>query len=216
MSAPKWKLKKVKVSDLKEWEKNPRQMNVKQYQDLKTSIEKFGIVEKPIVNQDMTMIGGHQRKQLMEKEGIEEVEVWIPDRQLDEKELEEFAIRLNKNTGEWDMDILANMFDPSDLKNYGFSDKEIPVVPDDLEEKFNAIDDSEATYPITPKFTEKYEAVIIFADNTLDMNWLRNVLDLKKKQSYKNSQVGECQVITVKEFQKIWQEKAGEKEVEKI
>ena len=34
----------------------------------------------------------------------------------------ELNVRLNKNTGEWDMDNLANMFDMDDLIDWGFDD----------------------------------------------------------------------------------------------
>jgi hypothetical protein len=58
--------------------------------------------------------------------------------------------------------------------------------------------------PIVPKFSEKYTAVMIFCDNEMDENWLRNVLKLRKARDYKTERIKETSVITVKEFQKLW------------
>ena len=37
----------------------------------------------------------------------------------------ELNIRLNKNTGKFDYDILANLYDADELKDYGFTDAEL-------------------------------------------------------------------------------------------
>jgi len=113
---PKWTLKKVKVSDLKDYYKNPRFISDEQAEHLKTSLNKFGLIDKPIVNQDLMIIGGHQRKKVYEGE---EIEVWYPDRELDKKEVEELNIRLNANQGEWDKDVLASQWNLSDLNEWG-------------------------------------------------------------------------------------------------
>jgi len=44
---------------------------------------------------------------------------------LSEKEVEELNIRLNKNTGSWDFDILANEFELPDLFEWGFSESNL-------------------------------------------------------------------------------------------
>ena len=91
-----------------------------QAKQLQVSLEKFGLADKPIINDDGTIIGGHQRIKLLTELGYTEVECWEPDRPLTEKEVYEFNIRLNKNTGEWDWDILANQWDLSELIEWGF------------------------------------------------------------------------------------------------
>lgn len=57
--------------------------------------------------------------------GEEEIEVRTPNRELTEKEFREYNIRSNKNIGSWDMDILANSFDTSDLIEWGFNENEL-------------------------------------------------------------------------------------------
>ena len=54
-------IKKIQINKLKPATYNPRQISTKQYNDLKESIETFGLVDPIIVNNDMTIIGGHQR-----------------------------------------------------------------------------------------------------------------------------------------------------------
>lgn len=56
---------------------------------------------------------------------VKEVDVYIPDRDLTEAEVDELNIRLNKNTGTWDYDLLANEFELSDLIDWGFTSEEL-------------------------------------------------------------------------------------------
>ena len=74
---------------------------------------------------DNTIIGGHQRVSMLMEDGVSTIECWIPDRKLTEREVEELNIRLNKNNGDWDFDILANMWEIDDLLSWGFSDEEL-------------------------------------------------------------------------------------------
>ena len=116
-----WHIEKRKISELKDYEKNPRRISKEQAEHLKASLEKFGLIDKPIINTDNTIIGGHQRKNTLKKMGIHEVECNVPSRTLSEREIEELNVRLNRNQGEFDYDILANSFEVPDLVDYGFS-----------------------------------------------------------------------------------------------
>lgn len=63
-----------------------------------------------------------------------------------EKE-KEANIRLNKNTGEFDFEILANEFDLDDLFDYGFDEKELLSIGPDTEEKPEKEDKPEKLCP---------------------------------------------------------------------
>lgn len=134
-----WHLEKRKLSELKDYHKNPRILSKEQAEHLSTSLEKFGLIDKPIINTDNVIIGGHQRKNTLKKMGIKEVECNVPNRPLSAKEIEELNIRLNKNVGDWDYDILANEWNPSDLIDYGFSSEEltgeVETIADDEEDE---------------------------------------------------------------------------------
>lgn len=120
-------IKELNINDLKPAEYNPRQATAKQEQHLKESLRKFGVVEPILVNMNIDrkfiIIGGHFRVRELKKLGHKTVPCVIVDLNLEnEKELN---IRLNKNTGEFDFDMLANNFDIDELKDWGFEDFEL-------------------------------------------------------------------------------------------
>jgi len=136
-----WSLKTFQIDELTDYAKNPRSLTKQQFEQLKKSLDKFGLIDKPIINADEknTVIGGHQRLRVLRAEGQKSVECWIPSRELDEKEVEELNIRLNKNTGSWDFDCLANSFELDDLLDWGFDKGELDLdlwaedAPEDVE-----------------------------------------------------------------------------------
>lgn len=109
---------------------------------LKESIQRYGLVDPILVNGSPDrmniVIGGHFRLKVAKDLGIEAVPVLylnIPD-EASEKELN---IRLNKNLGDWDYELLAN-FDESLLTDIGFDSKamdEIFNLDLDTPEQFN-------------------------------------------------------------------------------
>lgn len=122
-------IKQVKITDLKFAEYNPRKITEKQVEDLKKSIQDFGVVEPVVVNCNPermnTIVGGHMRVRILSMLGFTEVPVVYVDLTLErEKELN---IRLNKNTGSFDFDILANQFKEDDLINWGFTQAELGI-----------------------------------------------------------------------------------------
>ena len=119
-------LEKVKIEELEPATYNPRQISTKQYKDLKESITKFGIVDPLIVNKNSyTIVGGHQRYKICKELGYKEIGCIILD--LDKEQERELNIRLNKNTGEFDMDILANEFDIEELTDWGFKHIDLDI-----------------------------------------------------------------------------------------
>lgn len=120
-----WNLQKVCIKELKDHPKNPRQIKKQQQQHLEDLIKKFGLIDKPIINRDMCIIGGHQRIKILKKMKIKEVECWIPDQQLSEEDIDHLCIGLNLNQGSFDFDILANEWCPLDLLKYGFTEEQL-------------------------------------------------------------------------------------------
>ena len=128
------KIVERKIKDLIRAEYNPRELTKDQYNQLKDSLLRFGVVDPVIVNKhpdrDNIIIGGHQRSKVWEDMGNST----IPTVELNltlEKE-KELNVRLNKNTGQFDMDMLANHFETEDLIEWGFDEKEL-VGFDDVE-----------------------------------------------------------------------------------
>lgn len=117
----------VPAGQLRPSEYNPRKWNKEAIQHLKESIKKYGLVDPIIVNaapgRKGVVIGGHFRLAIAKELGIKDVPVVylsIPDL-AQEKELN---IRLNKNTGEFDWDLLAD-FGESFLQDIGFTSEEL-------------------------------------------------------------------------------------------
>lgn len=118
-----------------EWDRNPRQLSKHDADEIAFSIGKFNLADPLVINQDNQIIGGHQRKRVMLDNGYKPddlVDVRVPSRQLTDKEAEELNVRLNRNAGEWDFDILANEFELTELLEWGFTEFELGlVVPED-------------------------------------------------------------------------------------
>lgn len=150
MSEITWTLKTFNLNDLTDYYKNPRSLTKQQFDQLKKSLDKFGMIDKPIVNADdkNTVIGGHQRLRVLRSENAGKVECWYPSRELDEKEVEELNIRLNKNTGNFDFDILANEFEMPDLLEWGF---------DGAEFGFNLSEDDDVNTDAEPQIDKASE-----------------------------------------------------------
>jgi DNA modification methylase len=138
-----WHNEKRAIRDLIPYEVNPRQITNKQAKDLKASLAKFGIADPLIINTDNMIIGGHQRKKILETllgyEPDYQIDVRVPDRALSIDEARELNVRLNKNVAEWNFDILANNFELDDLLDWGFDKGELDLdlwagdAPEDVE-----------------------------------------------------------------------------------
>jgi DNA modification methylase len=120
----------VPITELKAADYNPRKHSKEQAEDLKESIKRFGLVDPIIVNsaeeRKGVVIGGHFRLEIAKELGYKELPVVylnIPDI----KKEQELNLRLNKNTGEFDLDLLAS-FEESFLDDIGFSSEEIDEI----------------------------------------------------------------------------------------
>ncbi len=147
------KIEKKFLKDLKPAEYNPRQANAKQQKNLADSLKKFGVVEPIIINinQDRKniIIGGHFRVRELIKLGYKEVDCVIVDLSLeDEKELN---IRLNANTGEWDISLLNEFFDNDDLLEWGLELNDDEISIDESKETMNDDDVPNVANNITQK-----------------------------------------------------------------
>jgi DNA modification methylase len=130
----------VPINELVPADYNPRKHDEVATEQLKQSILRFGLVDPIIVNsapnRKGTIVGGHFRWEVAKKLGYQTIPVVyvdIPDLER-EKELN---LRLNKNTGEFDWNLLAK-FDESFLADVGFSSGELDSIFDvDVPEEFN-------------------------------------------------------------------------------
>ena len=166
-------IKNKKIKDLIFAEYNPRKLTTEEYQNLKDSLLRFGVVDPVIINMNKErkniLIGGHQRVRVwqdLNNKTIPAVEVNLPY----EKE-RELNIRLNKNTGSWDWDIMANEFDLDELKQWGFDEKDGEIFsPDDLIEMANPLNSETENKFATELDRESNYIVLKF---NKDIDWLQ-------------------------------------------
>lgn len=130
---------KIKLEDLVYAEYNPRKALTPadaEYQKIKRSIEEFGYVDPIIINSDKTIIGGHQRATVLKDSGYEEVEAVIVD--LDKSKEKALNIALNKISGEWDLDklaeVMAELEKELDATITGFDEEQIQGLIDQINE----------------------------------------------------------------------------------
>jgi len=117
----------VPIASLKPATYNPRKFTESEYNDLKESISRFGVIDPIIVNhaqgRENIVIGGHFRLRVAKDLGYKAIPVVflnIPDL----KKERELNLRLNKNLGNWDFDFLKD-FDEDVLKDVGFDSAEL-------------------------------------------------------------------------------------------
>jgi len=124
----KWKQEKRKIEDLKPATYNPRiKLSGKKLRDLMNSLDEFDLAVPLVINTDNTIIGGHQRYYILQRNGTKEVPVQVPEKKLTAAQEKRLNIRLNKNTGEWDLEKMLEHFDIDDLQKLGFELEELEL-----------------------------------------------------------------------------------------
>lgn len=122
------KIFNVKIGDLRPAEYNPRKMNEQEAADLRESLKRFGFAEPIVINSHPdrvnVIVGGHQRYFIAKEAGHKEIPCVKVHLDLDRER--ELNLRLNKNIGSWDFEMLAN-FDEAALLEVGFTDDELTV-----------------------------------------------------------------------------------------
>jgi ParB-like chromosome segregation protein Spo0J len=124
--------RKFKIDELAEAEYNPRATlteSDEEFQDLRYSIENFGYVTPIIVNgRTNTVIGGHQRLNVLKSLGYTEIDCVVLDIDGDSEKL--LNVALNKIDGEWDYGELGELLREmqsadADMQLTGFSPAEM-------------------------------------------------------------------------------------------
>lgn len=141
------KTEKRKLNELVAADYNPRKALTpedSEYQKIKRSIEEFGYVDPIIINEDGTIIGGHQRCTVLKDLGYEEVDVVVVS--LDKQREKALNIALNKITGELDELKLKDLLLDLDLGDYdisltGFEQEDLAELVDNLAVEPEAMDD---------------------------------------------------------------------------
>jgi len=179
-------IKVRRISELIAADYNPRELTKAQARQLRDSLTKFGMVDPVIVNvneeRPSIIVGGHQRTKVWESLGHE----FIPtvEVNLDLEKEKELNVRLNKNTGQFDMDMLANNFDLDELIEWGFEEGDLIGKEIDESEEGDDIK-VEKSLQVLPK----NEYIIIYADED-SSEWE----DLKELFKCESVRMGGCRI----------------------
>ena len=161
------KISQKKIIDLLPAEYNPRELTKKQYEDLKKSLLEFGVVEPILINTNKdrknVVIGGHQRLKIWHELGNDTIPCHGVNLTLEKEK--ELNVRLNKNGGQWDWDLLANNFEALDLVEWGFEEDDVlrELTDDDAKEEPEVV--------FSEVINESNNYVVLYFDD--DVDWLQ-------------------------------------------
>lgn len=139
---PTMEIKELPLKELKPAAYNPRKKlkkGDKEYEKIKQSLLKFGYVDPIIVNEDLTVIGGHQRLTVLKDLDYETAKCVIVD--LPKEDEKALNIALNKITGQWDEALLANLL--LDLQESDFNLDLTGFEPPEIDDILSNVHDKE-------------------------------------------------------------------------
>ena len=171
---------KIKINNLKPYKNNAKKHPKEQIEQIKKSIQEFGMNDPIAVwGKDNLIIEGHGRLEALKELGYKEVDCIRLDYLTDE-ERKAYTLAHNKLTmnSDFDFDILNDELD--DILNIDMSDFGFEL---DLEDKENIIERTD----LSDKIFEKYEIIIT----------CENELDLQKKYEKLENEGYECRISTL-------------------
>lgn len=139
---PTMEIKELPLKELKPAAYNPRKKlkkGDKEYEKIKQSLLKFGYVDPIIVNEDLTVIGGHQRLTVLKDLDYETAKCVIVD--LPKEDEKALNIALNKITGQWDEALLAGLL--LDLQESDFNLDLTGFEPPEIDDILSNVHDKE-------------------------------------------------------------------------
>ena len=143
-------LKTLKIADLIPATYNPRKAlkpGDKEYEKIKNSITEFGFADPVVVNKRTAekgkyiIVGGHQRVTVATDLGYKEVPCAVVD--LDIEHEKALNVALNKITGEWNKELLADLI--ADLEEANFDTAFTGFDPPEIEQLMSSVHDKDIT-----------------------------------------------------------------------
>jgi len=166
---------KIEIHKIKANTNNPRIIKDDKFKKLVKSIKEFPemLEKRPIVvDEDMIVLGGNMRLKACQEAGLKKIDVIIAEG-WSEKQKKEFIIKDNVGYGEWDWDVLANVWDVDLLEDWGL---DLPI-----DEQIDKMDeDDEIELPQSVQLEPPKEYILIMAEpNSVDWEEIKEMLKLK-------------------------------------
>ena len=175
--------KRMLLRDIRPAAYNPRKRlepGEKEYEALKGSIERWGLVDPLVVNvRTGNLISGHQRYYILTNLGETETETVVVD--LDERQEKLLNVAMNKVEGQWDygkLETLLSEFETDEILFTGFSEGEIATMfgkeADDVVEEYEDADtgDEENEDESGNDDDGEFSIYLSFPDRDAAMDWL--------------------------------------------
>ena len=125
-------IRKIKITDLKEYGNNPVIHSKEQINKLAEIIKQYGFRQPIVIDKDYTIVAGHGRLQAVKKLGYKEIDCVVAD-DLSEEEIRAYRLADNKikELSSWDEDLLK--IELLNLENIspeilGFEDSELKLL----------------------------------------------------------------------------------------
>ena len=188
--------------------RNPRLVKKERFETTRRSIEESPemlelreLIVVEYMDGKYVVVCGNLRLRACKELGYKTVPCKVLPADTPPKKLREYAAKDNINYGEDDKDIIANEWAEfqSELADWGM-EFEQPKAKDKFRERFDAMNNETAVYPLIPKYDEHHELFIIQSSNEVDSNWLRETLDMQHMRSYKTGKVSKSNVISIQDF----------------
>lgn len=180
MSKNNLKIEYISVDELKTYENNAKLHPAEQVEQIKKSIEQFGMNDPIAVWKDNVIIEGHGRLIACKELGIDKVPVIRLDGLTDEQK-KAYTLAHNKltmNSG-FDLDVLAdelNSITEIDMSDFGFAD-----LSDLFEDEYEEVDEKQTNY------NETISVVI----DCKDENEAKQIFERLQKEGF------ECRISTL-------------------
>ena len=166
---------KIEIHKIKANTNNPRIIKDDKFDKLVKSIKEFPemLEKRPIVvDENMIVLGGNMRLKACQEAGLKKIDVIIAEGWC-EKQKKEFIIKDNVGYGEWDWNLLANVWDVDLLEDWGL---DLPI--DEQIEKMD--EDDEIELPQSVQLEPPKEYILIMAEpNSVDWEEIKEMLKLK-------------------------------------
>lgn len=118
----------IDITKLNNYERNPRKVDKKEFEDLKKSISehpKFFEARPILCNKDYVVFAGNMRLRAAKALGLKKVPHIMMD--ITKEEQDKMMILDNRQSGKWDFEMLASDFEIGDLLDIGFSLGELGI-----------------------------------------------------------------------------------------
>ena len=133
-------IQKISINKVLSNSNNPRLIKDHKFKQLVNSVKEFPemLEKRPIVvDEAMIVLGGNMRLKACKEAGLKDIWIDVVDDWSDHQK-EQFIIKDNVGFGEWDWEILANEWNPEELKEWGlegfpFEDEVLEAEEDNYE-----------------------------------------------------------------------------------